>query len=215
MNDQRELCGASMESGLVPGTVLGPCILYARHPRTMMHRDASGAQWMEVEPPVDWKAVAEYERGRAGRAEAEAGRLRRAETDRVLLLQLVRDATELRMGGGYDVAGDRERWSDWDREATAALALLGYPLDQPLAKCPRCGQTAVPAAEELCAACDKELAAEVIAELREGAARAGATIARVREFAESMRGWCSPHGVAVVYADRLLEVLDQSSKDPL
>jgi hypothetical protein len=31
---------------------------------------------------------------------------------------------------------------------------------------------------------------------------------RVRAFAEDMRTWCSPHGVAADYADRLLNVLN-------
>ena len=39
---------------------------------------------------------------------------------------------------------------------------------------------------------------------------ANATITRVREFAKSMRGWCSPYGVAADYATRLEEVLGVS-----
>lgn len=38
---------------------------------------------------------------------------------------------------------------------------------------------------------------------------ANATIGRVRVFAEDMRTWCSPHGVAADYADRLLAVVDE------
>lgn len=39
------------------------------------------------------------------------------------------------------------------------------------------------------------------------AEQAEATIARVRAFAEDMRTWCSPHGIAADYADRLEAVL--------
>lgn len=41
---------------------------------------------------------------------------------------------------------------------------------------------------------------------------AQAAIARVRAFAEDMRTWCSPHGVATDYADRLLATLDQPTE---
>jgi hypothetical protein len=44
--------------------------------------------------------------------------------------------------------------------------------------------------------------------LREKLADAEATIARARRFAEDMRGWCSPHGVAWEYAARLDRVID-------
>jgi hypothetical protein len=37
---------------------------------------------------------------------------------------------------------------------------------------------------------------------------AQARLAAVRAFAEEMRGYCSPNGVAVMYADRLVAVLD-------
>lgn len=39
-------------------------------------------------------------------------------------------------------------------------------------------------------------------------AQANAKLAAVREFAEGMRGYCSPHGVSVHYADQLTAVLD-------
>ncbi len=39
--------------------------------------------------------------------------------------------------------------------------------------------------------------------------RLEARLRAVRAFAEDMRDWCSPHGVAVGYADRLLAVLDR------
>jgi hypothetical protein len=35
-------------------------------------------------------------------------------------------------------------------------------------------------------------------------------VTAVRAFADDMRTWCSPHGVATVYADRLTEVLDNA-----
>ncbi|MGW7001352.1 hypothetical protein ACWGCW_00645 [Streptomyces sp. NPDC054933] len=40
------------------------------------------------------------------------------------------------------------------------------------------------------------------------AARAEATIARVRALAADMRTWCSPHGISVDYADRIVEALN-------
>ena len=38
-------------------------------------------------------------------------------------------------------------------------------------------------------------------------------LAAVRAFAEDMRTWCSPHGVATDYADRLLALLDDTKED--
>lgn len=35
------------------------------------------------------------------------------------------------------------------------------------------------------------------------------TLERTRTLVEDMRTWCSPHGVAKDYADRILEVMDQ------
>lgn len=37
---------------------------------------------------------------------------------------------------------------------------------------------------------------------------AEATVQRVRDFAEQMRHWCSPYGIASDYAARLLTALD-------
>lgn len=45
--------------------------------------------------------------------------------------------------------------------------------------------------------------------LRQRAEQAEAAVQRVREFAEDMRNWCSPYGVASDYAKRLLEALDR------
>jgi chromosome segregation ATPase len=44
--------------------------------------------------------------------------------------------------------------------------------------------------------------------LREKLDDAEATVARVKRFAADMRGWCSPHGVAYDYANRLDAVID-------
>ena len=41
------------------------------------------------------------------------------------------------------------------------------------------------------------------------AEQAEATLQRVRDLAEDMRTWYSPHGVAADYAKRILEALDQ------
>jgi hypothetical protein len=50
---------------------------------------------------------------------------------------------------------------------------------------------------------------------------AGATITpehhavhAIRAFAEDMHGWCSPHGVAALYADQLLTALDNALTTP-
>lgn len=39
-------------------------------------------------------------------------------------------------------------------------------------------------------------------------------IAKVRDFAEDMKTWCSPHGVSLMYANRLLAVLDGVPETP-
>ncbi|MGA5820879.1 hypothetical protein ACPC54_23800 [Kitasatospora sp. NPDC094028] len=44
-----------------------------------------------------------------------------------------------------------------------------------------------------------------------GAATAEARIAAVRALAADMRTWCSPHGIAVHYADHIDEVLDRTA----
>ena len=44
---------------------------------------------------------------------------------------------------------------------------------------------------------------------KQRAEEAEAAIERVCAFAEEMRGYCSPHGVATMYADRLLAALDE------
>ncbi|MFE5877791.1 hypothetical protein ACFQ6H_21220 [Rhodococcus sp. NPDC056506] len=43
---------------------------------------------------------------------------------------------------------------------------------------------------------------------RARAEKAEATIARVEKLANDMRGWCSPHGVSLLYSDRIREVLE-------
>lgn len=40
-----------------------------------------------------------------------------------------------------------------------------------------------------------------------------ARLAAVRAFAEEMRGYCSPNGVAVMYADRLVAVVEGRATD--
>jgi hypothetical protein len=50
------------------------------------------------------------------------------------------------------------------------------------------------------------------AELLERAEQAEATEKRARAFAKEMRGYCSPHGVAVLYADRLEAVMNTTTK---
>jgi len=43
---------------------------------------------------------------------------------------------------------------------------------------------------------------------RMGRATAEATIARVEKLAHEMRGWCSPYGFSVTYADRIFAALE-------
>ena len=43
--------------------------------------------------------------------------------------------------------------------------------------------------------------------------RLEAEVAAVRRFAAEMRDFCSPHGVAVDYADRLIEAMDRAKGD--
>lgn len=45
---------------------------------------------------------------------------------------------------------------------------------------------------------------------KQEARRAQAAIERVRALAADMRTWCSPHGIATVYADRIDEALDSA-----
>ncbi|MEV0584074.1 hypothetical protein [Nonomuraea sp. NPDC050310] len=48
---------------------------------------------------------------------------------------------------------------------------------------------------------------------RERAEHAEAAVARFRAFLnDDFRQWCSPHGVAATYAERLIEVLDREVK---
>jgi hypothetical protein len=44
-------------------------------------------------------------------------------------------------------------------------------------------------------------------------AKAEATIARVRALAEDMRTWCSPHGISVLYAQRIDEAIEPPERD--
>ncbi|MEU1133560.1 hypothetical protein ABZ383_27510 [Streptomyces sp. NPDC005900] len=44
-------------------------------------------------------------------------------------------------------------------------------------------------------------------------ARLRAQVAAARRFAEEMRDFCSPHGVAVDYADRLIEAMDRAKEE--
>ncbi|GGX49202.1 hypothetical protein [Streptomyces noursei] len=55
---------------------------------------------------------------------------------------------------------------------------------------------------------------EQILALRETIIQQRAAIDRVRAFAEDMRTWCSPHGIAADYADRLLAVLEPPDNQP-
>ncbi|MFF1574845.1 hypothetical protein ACFVWR_19060 [Leifsonia sp. NPDC058292] len=41
-----------------------------------------------------------------------------------------------------------------------------------------------------------------------------AEVAAARQFAGEMRDFCSPHGVAIGYADRLLEAMDRAKGEP-
>jgi len=50
--------------------------------------------------------------------------------------------------------------------------------------------------------------------LRERAERAEREVAAARQFAAEMRDFCSPHGVATDYADRLVEVMDRAKEGP-
>ncbi|MGW2725646.1 hypothetical protein [Streptomyces sp. NPDC001492] len=48
--------------------------------------------------------------------------------------------------------------------------------------------------------------------LRERAEAAEREVAAARQFAAEMREYCSPHGVSVHYADRLIEVMDRAKE---
>jgi hypothetical protein len=48
--------------------------------------------------------------------------------------------------------------------------------------------------------------------LRREIGRLKAEVAAARKFAGEMRDFCSPHGVAVDYADRLLEAMDRAKE---
>lgn len=43
--------------------------------------------------------------------------------------------------------------------------------------------------------------------------RLEAEIAAARQYAEEMRGFCSPHGVSVHYADQLVEAMDRAREE--
>jgi hypothetical protein len=45
------------------------------------------------------------------------------------------------------------------------------------------------------------------------AAKAEATVARVKALAKDMRTWCSPHGIAVTYAQRIDEAIEPPERD--
>lgn len=66
--------------------------------------------------------------------------------------------------------------------------------------CLECGRTLTAARQETARAKKAEAAL----------AQANAKLAAVRDFAEGMRGYCSPHGVSVHYADQLTAVLDST-----
>ena len=70
----------------------------------------------------------------------------------------------------------------------------------PRAWCSNCQEWCYPGI--LCRGCELPL-------LRQRAEQAEATLQRVRDLAEDMRTWYSPHGVAADYAKRILEALDQ------
>jgi len=48
--------------------------------------------------------------------------------------------------------------------------------------------------------------------LRQRLAVAQAEVAAARKFAEEMRDFCSPHGIAADYADRLVEAMDRAKE---
>lgn len=70
----------------------------------------------------------------------------------------------------------------------------------PRAWCPTCQEWCYPGI--LCRGCELPL-------LRARAEKAEGAVQRVRDLAEDMRTWCSPHGVAADYAKRIFEALDQ------
>lgn len=70
----------------------------------------------------------------------------------------------------------------------------------PRAWCSNCQEWCYPGI--LCRGCELPL-------LRQRAEQAEAAVQRVRDLAEDMRTWRSPHGVAADYAKRIFEALDQ------
>lgn len=46
------------------------------------------------------------------------------------------------------------------------------------------------------------------------AEKAEATIDRVEKLAHDMRGWCSPHGVSLLYSDRICAALEGEQGEP-
>lgn len=74
----------------------------------------------------------------------------------------------------------------------------------PRAWCSNCQEWCYPGI--LCRGCELPL-------LRQRAEQAEAAVQRVRDLAEDMRTWCSPHGVAADYAKRIFEALDQPEED--
>ncbi len=119
MSDPSPLCGASTPA-LIGGSTLGPCILRARHDGRM-HRDAAGSQWTPIEPPTDWQAVAQHEKGRADRAEAERDRLREA-------INRIRE-----LATGWTTLDPRALYGDQDKAEILAHAgrTILAALDQP------------------------------------------------------------------------------------
>lgn len=57
-----------------------------------------------------------------------------------------------------------------------------------------------------------DLAGENIRLVCEESARLKAEVAAARKFAREMRDFCSPHGVSVDYADRLIEAMDRAKE---
>lgn len=64
---------------------------------------------------------------------------------------------------------------------------------------------------------DESLSGRMAKDLDDAKARAEqaeAAVARVKALAEDMRTWCSPHGIAVLYAQRIDEAIEPPERDP-
>jgi hypothetical protein len=108
--------------------------------------------------------------------------------DSPLRQRIAEAVDELFENGGVYAIDDAER----DRLVTAFLAVRDRYLEQ--------------------LAAGRETWKRKAGEIEADRDRLEAEVAAARKFAAEMRDFCSPHGVAVDYADRLIEAMDRAKE---